>query len=129
MVRLAPYLQSVLRIVAAAVFIPHGAQKLLAFPAAIPGLHISIASQLGVASILELGGGALMLIGLFSRPVAFVLAGEMAVAYFLAHAPRGRWPILNGGELAILFCFIWLFFAAAGPGPLSLDAMWRRKHT
>jgi putative oxidoreductase len=127
MARLAPYLQSVLRIVAAAIFIPHGTQKLLAFPVAAPRSGVALASQLGVASILEIVGGTLMLLGLFSRPVAFVLSGEMAVAYFLAHGPRGPWPILNGGELAILFCFIWLFFAGAGPGPLRLDAMWRKK--
>jgi putative oxidoreductase len=125
--RLASYLQSLLRIVAAAIFIPHGTQKLLAFPVAAPRPVVDLASQPGIAGILEMVGGALMLFGLFSRPVAFVLSGEMAVAYFLAHAPRGRWPILNGGELAILFCFIWLFFAAAGPGPLSLDAIWRKK--
>ena len=127
MSRLAPYLQSLLRIVAAAMFIPHGTQKLLAFPVAAPRPEVALASQPGVAGILEMVGGMLMLLGLFSRPVAFVLSGEMAVAYFLAHAPRGPWPILNGGELAILFCFIWLFFAAAGPGPLSLDAIWRKK--
>jgi putative oxidoreductase len=127
MSRLAPYLQSLLRIVAAAIFIPHGTQKLLAFPVAAPRPGVDLASQPGVAGVLEMVGGALMLLGLFSRPVALVLSGEMAVAYFLAHAPRGPWPILNGGELAILFCFIWLFFAAAGPGPLSLDAIWRKK--
>jgi putative oxidoreductase len=127
MARLAPYLQSLLRIAAAAIFIPHGTQKLLAFPLAVPRPGVPVASQLGVAGILEMIGGTLMLLGLFSRPVAVVLSGEMAVAYYLSHAPRGRWPILNGGELAVLFCFIWLFFAAAGPGPLSLDAIWRKK--
>ncbi len=127
MARLAPYLQSILRIVAGGLFIPHGTQKLLGFPGAIPGLDISIASRLGVAGILEIAGGTLMLVGLFSRPVAFVLAAEMAAAYFLAHAPRGPWPILNGGDLAVLFCFVWLFFAAAGAGPLSLDALWRKR--
>jgi putative oxidoreductase len=127
MARLGPYLQSLLRIVAACMFIPHGTQKLLAFPVTAPRPGVALMSQLGVASVLELAGGTLMVLGLFSRPVAFVLAGEMAVAYFLSHAPRGPWPILNGGELAVLFCFIWLFFAVAGPGPLSLDAVWWRK--
>ena len=127
MSRLAPYLQSLLRIVAAAMFIPHGTQKLLAVPVAAPRPGVALASQAGIAGVLEMVGGALMLFGLFSRPVALVLSGEMAVAYFLAHAPRGPWPILNGGELAILFCFIWMFFAAAGPGPLSLDTIWRKK--
>ncbi len=127
MARLAPYLQSLLRMVAACIFIPHGTQKLLAFPVAAPRPGVALMSQLGAASVLELAGGTLMLVGLFSRPVAFVLAGEMAVAYFLSHAPRGPWPILNGGELAVLFCFIWLFFVAAGAGPLSLDAIWRKR--
>jgi len=127
MVRLGQYLQSVLRIAAAVIFIPHGTQKLLAFPVTAPRPGVPLVSQLGAASILEIVGGTLMLIGLFSRPVALVLAGEMATAYFLAHAPRAGWPIINGGELAVLFCFIWLFFAAAGPGPLSLDAIWRRR--
>jgi putative oxidoreductase len=84
-------------------------------------------SLMGAAGILETVGGALMALGLFTRPVAFILSGEMAVAYFRQHAPRGPWPILNGGELAILFCFLWLFFSAAGPGPISLDALIRRK--
>jgi putative oxidoreductase len=127
MARLGQYLQSALRIVAAIIFIPHGTQKLLAFPVTAPRSGVPLVSQLGAASILEIVGGTLMLIGLFSRPVAFVLAGEMATAYVLAHAPRGGWPIINGGELAVLFCFIWLFFAAAGPGPLSLDAILRRR--
>jgi putative oxidoreductase len=78
--------------------------------------------------MLETGGGALMFLGLLTRPVAFILAGQMAWAYFQAHAPRSFWPVLNGGEPAMLFCFIWLFFAAAGPGVLSLDAViWRRR--
>ena len=127
MTRLVPYLQSLLRIVAALMFMPHGTQKLLAFPVAEPRQTAALASLPGIAGILELGGGALMLLGLFSRPVAFVLSGEMAVAYFRAHAPRGFWPILNGGELAVLYCFIWLFFSVAGAGPLSLDAVWRRR--
>jgi putative oxidoreductase len=127
MTRLAPYLQSLLRIVAALMFIPHGTQKLLSFPVVEPRQPAALASLPGIAGILELGGGMLMLLGLFSRPVAFVLSGEMAVAYFRAHAPRGFWPILNGGELAVLYCFIWLFFSVAGPGPVSLDALWRRR--
>ena len=78
---------------------------------------------MGAAGIIETFGGALMLLGLFTRPVAFVLSGQMAVAYFIRHAPRGTWPILNGGELAVLFCFLWLFFVAAGPGPWSIDGL------
>ena len=124
--RYAPYLQSALRIAAAAIFIPHGTQKLFYFPHA-PHPPLEWFSQIWFAGVLETFGGALMLLGLFSRPVAFLLAGEMAVAYFQMHWPRGPWPILNDGELAVLFCFIWLFFAAAGPGPWSLDAVVRRK--
>jgi putative oxidoreductase len=76
--------------------------------------------------VLEVVGGALLLLGLFTRPVAFIVAGEMAVAYFQAHVPRGFWPTSNGGVNALLFCFIWLFVSAAGPGPVSLDAKRRR---
>ena len=124
--RFAPYVQSLLRVAAAAIFIPHGTQKLLGFPLAFPG-PVTMFSQMWVAGVLELVGGTLMLFGLFTRPVAFLLSGEMAVAYYLAHFPRGAWPIVNGGELAVLFCFIWLFFATAGPGPWSVDAIVRRK--
>jgi putative oxidoreductase len=121
--RMTPYLQSALRIAAAFIFVLHGTQKLFGFPGGSP---VPAGSLLGAAGVLEAVGGTLMLLGLFTRPVAFVLAGEMAVAYFTTHMPRGTWPILNGGELAVLFCFIWLFFCAAGPGPLSLDAVRKR---
>ena len=83
-------------------------------------------SQRGLAGVLETFGGMLLLVGLFTRPVAFLLSGEMAVAFFQAHWPRGFWPALNGGGPAMLFCFIFLYLAAAGPGPLSLDARLRR---
>jgi putative oxidoreductase len=116
--RLSPYFLSVLRIIAAFTFIAHGTQKLFAFPL---GPRAPLASMMGAAGLIETAGGALMLLGLFTRPVAFVLAGEMAYAYFTAHAPRGTWPIQNGGELAVLYCFVWLYFAAAGPGPISVD--------
>jgi putative oxidoreductase len=86
-------------------------------------MAIRIASLAGVSGILEALGGLLLLAGLFTRPIAFLLSGEMAVAYFLRHASGGFWPLLNHGELAVLYCFVWLFFAAAGPGPWSLDAM------
>jgi len=121
--RLTPYLQSVLRIVAAFIYIAHGTQKLFGIPAAA---RVPLRSLLGAAGVLETVGGALMLLGLFTRPVAFLLSGQMAVAYYLAHWPGEKWPILNGGELAVLFCFIWLFFVAAGPGPWSLDALRKR---
>ena len=117
------YLLSVLRIVAAFTFITHGTQKLLAFPVLEPRNPVPLLSLFGVAGALELVGGSLLLLGLFTRPVAFLLSGEMAVAYFVAHASRSFWPILNRGEVVVLFCFLWLFLAAAGPGPWSLDAL------
>ena len=124
---MASYLQSLLRIVSAIVFMLHGTQKLFGFPSATPLPPSRMLSLLGAAGILEVCGGVLMALGLFTRPVAFILSGEMAVAYFRQHAPRGFWPILNGGELAVLFCFLWLFFSAAGPGRISVDAVIRKK--
>jgi len=120
----APYLLSVLRIVAAFLFIQFGTAKLVAFPAAImPGGGTApIGSLAGIAGLLESVGGVLLLAGLFTRPVAFILSGEMAVAYFIGHAPHGFWPVLNQGHPAILFCFVWLYLSAAGAGPWSLDA-------
>jgi putative oxidoreductase len=125
----APYLLSVLRIIAAFVFIQFGSGKVLAIPAAImPGGGTApLTSLAGIAGSLELVGGALLLLGLFTRPVAFLLAGEMAVAYFMGHFPQGFWPVLNQGTPAILFCFIWLYISSAGPGPWSLDALRRGK--
>lgn len=114
---------SVLRIVAAFLFMAHGMQKILGFPKAQPA-HFQLLSLVGLAGMLELVGGALVLVGLFTRPVAFVLSGEMAFAYFLAHAPGGFWPIVNRGELAVLYCFVFLFLAMAGAGPWSLDGWW-----
>jgi putative oxidoreductase len=121
-------LQSVLRIVAAFMFTLDGTTKLFAFPAGVPpnGGTVQLMSQAGVAGILETAGGALLLLGLFTRPVAFILAGEMAVAYFQFHAPKNFWPSINGGQPAVLYCFIWLYLSAAGPGAWSIDAM-RRK--
>ena len=115
-----PYLLGVLRIVVAVLFITHGTQKLFGFPETPMG-PVPLASKLGLAGILETVGGIAALLGLWTRPVAFVLSGEMAVAYFTAHAPRGLWPLVNGGEIAVLYCFIWLFFAAAGPGAFSVE--------
>jgi putative oxidoreductase len=85
---------------------------------------VPLLSLLGLAGALELVGGVLLLVGLFTRPVAFLLAGEMAFAYFMAHASRSFWPVLNGGEVVVLFCFLWLYLAAAGGGRWSLDALW-----
>lgn len=120
----APRLKSVLRIVAAATFMLHGTMKLFAFPAALSpkGGTVALISQIGLAGVLETFGGALLVLGLFTRPVAFLLSGEMAVAYFQVHFPRSLWPVLNGGAEALVFCFIWLYFSAAGAGPWSLDA-------
>ncbi len=121
----APQLLSVLRIVAAFLFIQVGTAKLFAFPGAVmPGGGTApIGSLAGIAGLLETVGGGLLILGLFTRPVAFVLSGEMAVAYFYGHAPQGFWPVLNMGTDAVLYCFLWLYFSAAGPGPWSLDAM------
>lgn len=120
----APCVKSVLRIVAALIFMEAGTMKLFAFPAGIPPNSgtVQLMSQLGVGAILELFGGALLLVGLFTRPVAFLLAGEMAVAYFQFHFPRGFWPGMNGGITDVIYCFVWLYFSAAGAGPWSLDA-------
>ena len=111
-----------LRIVAALLFMQHGVQKLFG---ALGGNQVeTLLSLTGIAGLLELGGGLLLAVGLFARPVAFILAGQMAVAYFIAHMPQGFWPIMNRGELAAFYCFTWLFFFANGPGRYSLDA-WR----
>ena len=124
----APQLLSLLRIIAAFLFMQVGTAKLFAFPAAVmPGGGTAPAGSLPwVAGVLETFGGALLLVGLFTRPVAFILSGEMAFAYFIGHAPRGLWPVLNEGSGAILFCFIYLYLSAAGPGPWSVDAALRR---
>ena len=122
----APRLLAVLRIVAGLLFIEHGLQKLFAFPSAPPFPMPAPFSLLWIGAILETVGGLLVVLGLFARPAAFIIAGEMAVAYFLFHAPRGFFPIVNGGEGAILFCFIFLYIAAAGPGAWSLDRTIRR---
>ena len=124
----APRALSILRIVAAFFFMAHGMQKLLGFPVPPPG-EISLMSLAGVAGIMELIGGALLLVGLFTRPVAFLLSGEMAFAYFIAHAPQGFWPIVNRGELAALYSFVFLYLAAAGGGAWSLDRWWQLRAT
>ena len=121
----APRLLSVLRIVAALIFLEHGTQKLLGFPPMPAGGAMPPPlSLIWVAGVLELVGGLLLLIGLVTRPVAFVLAGEMAVAYWMSHAPKSLYPALNMGDAAILYCFVFLYLSAAGPGPWSVDS-WR----
>jgi putative oxidoreductase len=119
-----PRLLSVLRIVSGFMFTTHGTQKWLDFPAP-RGAPTTLMSLSGAAGVLELGGGLMLLLGFFTRPVAFLLSGLMAFAYFIAHAPRGFWPLLNGGELAALYSFLFLYFAAAGGGPWSLDRAMR----
>jgi putative oxidoreductase len=126
--RWAPWLLSVLRIVAGLIFLEHGAQKLLGFPPPMPGMPpIAAFTQFWYGGILELFGGLLVLIGLLTRPAAFILAGEMAVAYWMFHAPKSPFPAINGGDAAILFCFVFLYLSAAGPGPWSLDAAFGRR--
>lgn len=114
------YAHALLRIVAGFTFSMHGLQKLFGL---LGGHRVQLLSLLGLAGVLESVGGLLILLGLFTRPVAFVLCGEMAVAYFKTHNPRGFWPATNGGELAVLYCFIFLLLMAAGAGPLSLDRL------
>ena len=123
-----PRALSVLRIVTAYLFIMHGTAKLLGVPHVGAFDKLQLFSLIGLAGVLELVGGALLLIGLFTRPVAFILCGEMAFAYFMGHAPKGNVlvPMLNGGELAVLYCFVFLFFSLAGAGPWSVDALRRR---
>jgi putative oxidoreductase len=119
----APRLLAVLRIMAALLFLEHGLVKLFGFPpGAAPGPQ-SLLSYFGIAGLIETAGAWLLLIGLFTRPVAFLLAGEMAVGYFTVHAPLGFFPAINAGDAAILFCFIFLYMAAAGPGAWSVDEM------
>ena len=115
-----PRVLSIMRIVTAFLFMQHGGQKLFGFPAPQRS-EFELFSLIGVAGVLELFGGLLILLGLFTRPTAFVLSGQMAFAYFIAHAPRDFWPILNGGELAVMYCFVFLYLAVAGGGEWSLD--------
>jgi putative oxidoreductase len=116
-------LLSLFRIILALLFFEHGLAKLLGFPHVPMYDGITLTSPAGIAGILELVGGALLAVGLFTRVIAFILSGEMAVAYFLVHAPQGFFPILNQGELAIVYCFAFLYLAAAGAGPWSVDGL------
>ena len=124
----APPLLSMLRIIVAFMFVQIGSAKWFAFPAAVMpgGGTATVGSLVWVAAVLEVVGGTLILLGLFTRPVAFILSGEMAFAYFIGHAPQGFWPVLNQGQAAMFYCFFFLYLSAAGPGPWSLDAMLRR---
>lgn len=122
-----PRLLSVLRIVTAFLFIQHGSMKLLGFPPSEAFAGLKLISLIGFAGVLELFGGLLVLFGFFTRPVAFILSGEMAFAYFMAHAPHGFFPILNHGELAVLYCFVFLYLAVAGGGVWSVDQIQGRR--
>jgi putative oxidoreductase len=121
--RLEPFIYSVLRAVAGSLFVFHGLQKLFGM---FGGREVEWMSRLGAASVIEIGAGTLIAIGLFTVPAAILAAGEMAVAYYLAHFPNGRWPIENGGEPAVLFGVIFLFVSTRGPGPVSVDRWLRR---
>ena len=119
--RYAPYALAALRIVTALIFMAHGTQKLFGFPAPPQGGLPAAFSLFWIGGVLELVGGLLILLGLFTRPVAFVLAGEMAVAYWMFHAPQDPFPANNMGDAAILYCFVFLYLVAAGPGAFSID--------
>jgi putative oxidoreductase len=126
----APWMLGILRIVTGLIFLAHGSSKLLGFPPPGEGTPSSppLMSLMGIGGILELVGGALIVLGLFTRPVAFILAGEMAVAYWMFHAPQSPFPLANGGDAAILYCFVFLYLVFAGPGRLAADnAMGRRR--
>jgi putative oxidoreductase len=122
-----PWIRSLLRIVVGFTFCCHGLQKLFGMLGGIGGHRVPLFTLFGLAGILETFGGILIILGLFTTPVAFILCGEMAVAYFRAHFPHGFFPIRNGGELAVLYCFIFLYLFSAGPGPASLDHWLRKK--
>ena len=120
-------LLSILRIFTGLDLLQHGTGKILGFPVAPMFANVQIGSLAGVGGLIELIGGVLFTVGPFTRPVAFVLSGFTAAAYFIAHAGRGFYPVLNGGELAALFCFVFLYFTFAGAGPWSVDALLKRK--
>ena len=122
-----PRLLAVLRIVTGLLFLEHGTAKLLGLPHVAMFDGLQLLSLMGLAGVLELGGGLLIALGLFTRPVAFILSGQMAVAYFMAHAPQAFLPLVNQGELAVLYCFVFLYLFIAGPGAFSFDSA--RKNT
>lgn len=123
--RYAPWVLSIVRIMTGLLFLAHGTQKFLSFPAGErAGSGWALADPGAYAGIIELVAGTLIALGLFTRPAAFVASGAMAVAYFIAHASQNFWPVNNMGDAAILYCFIFLYLVFAGPGPVSLDAAW-----
>jgi putative oxidoreductase len=122
-----PTVLSLLRFMSGLLLMQHGTAKLLGFPALPMFADLQIGSMVGIAGIIELVGGALLVVGLFTRAAAFIASGMTAVAYFMVHAPKSFMPILNGGELAALYCFVFFYLVFAGGGPISLDAMLRKK--
>ena len=118
-----PRLLGLLRIILGFLFLQHGTAKLFGMPHVAMFDGLQLLSLMGAAGVIELVGGSLLLVGLFTRPVAFILSGQMAAAYFIAHAPAGFLPILNGGEMAVMYCFTFLYFAVAGAGAYSLDGL------
>ena len=123
--RLAPHLLSILRIVAALIFIEHGTQKLFGFPAAPEHAYPDFLSLLWWQGVIEVLGGGLLLLGVLTRFVAFILSGNMAFAYWMVRAPKSFYPALNGGDAAILYCFVFLYIAAAGGGSWSVDRLFK----
>jgi putative oxidoreductase len=123
----APRVLSILRIVTALLFIEHGLMKLIHFPAAPPGLPSPLPAILVAAAWIEIVGGVLIALGLFTRAAAFVCSGEMAIGYFMVHAPQNFWPALNMGEAAVLYCFVFFYLIFAGGGLWSLDALVRKR--
>jgi putative oxidoreductase len=122
--RYQPYLLAALRIVAGVLFVSHGLAKLVGFPVAPPGIQ-PLTSLFGIGGVIDTVTGILIILGLFTRAAAFIAAGEMAVAYWMFHAPQNLYPAANGGDAAILFCFVFLYIVAAGPGAFSLEGLFR----
>jgi putative oxidoreductase len=125
----APYLYALMRIIIGLLFACHGAQKLFGVLGGVggePGATVALFSLRGLAGVIEFAGGLLMAFGWFTRVAAFIASGQMASAYFMAHAPRGFWPLQNGGELAVVYCFLFLYMAAHGSGTWSLDRLWQK---
>ena len=123
-----PYLRSLFRVMAAFTFSLHGWQKLFGWFGGIGGQSVPVNNMLGYAGLIESIGGPLLMLGLFTRPVAFLLSGEMAIGYFRTHAPRSFWPLLNGGEITVFYCFMFLWLSSQGAGAWSLDRLLGRKH-